>query len=325
MTGTDFFVLAGFLGSGKTTLLLDFLETPEAAGTAVLVNDVGAVDVDGAVVAGITSGIPTLMLSNGCVCCSVGNELVETVDGMVADRAAAGLPPFHRIVLECSGLSRPGPVIRALADLGAHDFRVRVLATFDAAQGTDHAAHFEEAAAQLAAAQAVVLSKLDRPGAPSAAAGTEAVRAINPLARIVAEPDRGARARAAFAGGASVPLGPVAADAVLGGLRAMRHPRIGVFLATVPTTLAWDDLAMWIEDLAASCGDRLLRVKGLVTVADSAAPLLIQGVGTVFSPPRRMPPDTLGRRDALVIIATDLDAAALRAIGAGIGITVTAT
>src|SRR5690606_39215111 len=150
-------------------------------------------------VVGRTSGaLPLAMLANGCVCCSVGNELVATVERLVAERAATGAAPFRRMILECSGLSRPGPVIRSLTDLGAHDFRVRVLATFDPAQGAQHAAHFEEAAAQLAAARTVVLSRLDLPDAPAPAAGARAAQALNPYARIVAEPDRARRAALAF-------------------------------------------------------------------------------------------------------------------------------
>lgn len=180
MAGTDFHILCGFLGSGKTTLLLDFLAGQDAADTAVLVNDVGRIDVDGAVVGRSSTGLPVAMLPNGCVCCSIGNELVASVETLVADRDDAGLPPFRRMILECSGLSRPGPIVRSLGDLGRHDFRVRVLATFDAGQGAAHAVHFEEAAAQLAAAQTIVLSKLDLDGAGPVEAAAAAARAINP-------------------------------------------------------------------------------------------------------------------------------------------------
>lgn len=308
MAGTDFHILCGFLGSGKTTLLLDFLALPEAADTAVLVNDVGMIDVDGVVVAGAATGMPVAMLANGCVCCSIGNELVVTIGNLMHDRQEAGLPPFRRMILECSGLSRPSPIIRSLSDLGMFDFRLRVLATFDAGQGADHAAHFDEAAAQLAAAQSVVLSKLDLPGAPSPEAGSAAALALNPLAQVVAEPDRAARARAAFAG-----RGPVATadQVVLGGLRAMRHPRIGVFLATIPPERDWDAVALWIEDLAARCGERLLRVKGLVRVAGIDGAVLVQAVGTIFSPPLRMAPGIGGTPGAVVVIVQDLSAAEL--------------
>lgn len=307
---TDFHILAGFLGSGKTTLLLDFLATPAGTDTAVLVNDVGAIDVDGAVVAS-SGDTEVAFLSNGCVCCSIGNDLVATVDDLVYGRIDAGLPPFSRMILECSGLSRPGPVIRSLADLGAHDFRVRVLSTFDAGQGAEHAVNFEEAAAQLAAAQTVVLTKLDADGAPAPGDAAAAARAVNPLAQVVAEPDRAARALAAFAargGTVNVAADPAAEP---GGLRGMRHPRIGVFLATVPPRLEWDAVAHWIEDVAARCGDRLLRMKGQVSVAGVDAPLLIQGVGTIFGPPMRMRPGGAGSPGRVVIIARDLPRAEL--------------
>lgn len=320
---TDFHILCGFLGSGKTTLLLDFLATPEGADTAVLVNDVGAIDVDGAVVAS-AGDTEVAMLSNGCVCCSIGNDLVATVDGLVYGRIDAGLPPFRRVILECSGLSRPSPIVRSLADLGAHDFRVRVLSTFDAGQGAEHAANFEEAAAQIAAAQTVVLTKLDVPRAPSPDAAGDAARGVNPLARIVAEADRGARAVAAFAGH-GVPVAAMDDPAgIVGGLRAMRHPRIGVFLAAVPDGGEWERVAHWIEDLAAHCGDRLLRVKGLVSVAGFEVPLLIQGVGTIFSPPMRMRGggDGTGR---IVVIARDLPLGELTEISTVHGVAVTET
>lgn len=312
--GTDFHILCGFLGSGKTTLLLDWLALPEAADTAILVNDVGAFDVDGAVVGRTVGGqmggdLPLAMLANGCVCCSIGNELVGTVERLVAEREAAGEPPFRRMILECSGLSRPGPVIRSLTDLGRHDFRVRVLATFHPGQGAEHAQHFEEAAAQIAAARTIVLSRLDLPEATSAEAGTRAAQALNPFARIVAEPDRARRAALAFAPGAA--LAPPPSPGLVG-LRSLLHPRIGVFLARVPDGLPWDAVAAWIEDLAARCGDRLLRAKGFVRVDGVDGLVLVQGVGTVFSPPMRVPgadgSDSIG---AVVIIAHDADAAML--------------
>ncbi|GHD41105.1 GTP-binding protein [Thalassobaculum fulvum] len=321
---TDFHILCGFLGSGKTTLLLDLLGTPEGADTAVLVNDVGAINVDGAVVAS-SGDTQVAMLSNGCVCCSVGNDLVATVDDLVYGRIDAGLPPFRRMVLECSGLSRPSPIVRSLADLGAHDFRVRVLSTFDAGQGTEHAASFEEAAAQLAAAQAIVLTRLDLDGAPDAAASAAAARAVNPLARIVAEPDRPARALAAFDGQGLTAAAVADPAAAVGGLRAMRHPRIGVFLATLPAGCDWGTVAHWIEDLAARCGDRLLRVKGAVAVAGVDGPLLIQGVGTIFGPPMRLRPGTGGEPGRLVIIARDLSRAELAEVCEPYGATVVET
>ena len=124
----DFVVLTGFLGSGKTTLLRDFLALPEAADTAVIVNEVGEIGLDGAILAEGTSGLPMAMLSNGCICCPLGSDLANTID---AARRQPRLP-LRRIVLETSGLSKPGPMLRSLAGLAALRLRVSVVATFDA-------------------------------------------------------------------------------------------------------------------------------------------------------------------------------------------------
>jgi G3E family GTPase len=77
--GLDFFVLTGFLGSGKTTLLRDFLVTPEAADTAVIVNEVGEIGLDGVVLRESSDDVPMAMLSNGCVCCQIGSDLAFTI------------------------------------------------------------------------------------------------------------------------------------------------------------------------------------------------------------------------------------------------------
>jgi G3E family GTPase len=297
----EFILLAGFLGSGKTTLLRDWLALPEAAGTAVIVNEAGEIDIDGAVIAA-SGPLPLALLSNGCVCCSLINDLVFTVQSLLEQRAKAGLPPYRRIILEASGLSRPGPILRSLGPLAPLGLRVRAVATCDAAQAAARAAHFDEFAAQLAAADVIVLTKLDQ--ADGAAAGALAA-AINPLAARVAEPDPAARARAAFTtppGGAAVP--PTAAAPA-------PHPRIGVHLVTFTEAAGWNDRLDWLEDLAAFAGERLLRVKGFLhPPGDEGTALLVQVVGTLFSPLARL---VRGPRtpEGLVVIARDLSASDL--------------
>ena len=301
-TQPEFILLAGFLGSGKTSLLVDWLSLPEAADTAVIVNEAGEIDVDGAIIAqGGT--VPMAMLANGCVCCSLTSDLVLTVRALVEERARAGLSSFQRIVLECSGLSRPGPILRSLAPLAPLGMGVRVVATCDAAQAAQRAEHFEEVAAQLAAAGTVILTKLDLSGSAAAEA---LVAAINPLAHRIVEPDRTARARAAFG---PVPLAVVIPEP---GAGEDSHPRISILRVTFTEAATWEDRLDWMEDLAAFCGDRLLRVKGFLRQPGSAEPLLVQAVGTLFGPPV---PVTRSRDvvEGLVVIARDLDATELRA------------
>src|SRR5262249_1840407 len=120
----DFVVLTGFLGSGKTTLLADYLASPVAADTAVIVNEVGEIDRDGAILRESGADVPMAMLSNGCVCCQMGSDLAVTIDALVtADRPGAERP-LRRIILETSGLAIPGPVLRQLASLAEHRMRI---------------------------------------------------------------------------------------------------------------------------------------------------------------------------------------------------------
>ena len=95
----DFFVLTGFLGSGKTTLLRDFLLSPEAADTAVIVNEVGEIGLDG-VVLREGGDVPMATLSNGCVCCQIGSDLAFTIDRLIMTPRGEGAAPAagrHRI------------------------------------------------------------------------------------------------------------------------------------------------------------------------------------------------------------------------------------
>lgn len=312
--GPDFVVLTGFLGSGKTTLLRDFLGLPEGADTAVIVNEVGEIGLDGEILRESSAGTPIAMLSNGCICCQAGSDLAHTVDAMLAVERPDAQGPLRRIILETSGLSKPGPVLRQLASLAGHCLRVSVVATFDATCGLRPAA-FEEAAAQWAAAHRIVVTKADMlsdgavPEAALARARSEA-QSLNPLAEIVATASRDEAVAAAFA-----PLARTAAMPDLPHLAAAApHPRIAVRLARPASVVGYDALAAWLDNLAGALGDRLLRLKGLVRVAESPRPVLVQSVGTLFSPPR-----AFGTRESdtplfLVVIARDLADGELEAV-----------
>ena len=77
-------VVTGFLGAGKTTLLRHFLATPEGFGTAVIVNEFGAVGIDDVLVR--SSADETVLLGNGCVCCTTRTDLQIALRGLVAER-----------------------------------------------------------------------------------------------------------------------------------------------------------------------------------------------------------------------------------------------
>ena len=149
-------VLGGFLGAGKTTLLNRILSGSHGVRYAVLVNDFGELAVDGSLVAAHDG--ETVTFANGCVCCSMGDDLVVTLDRLLdADR-----PPEH-ILVEASGVADP----RAIADVatlhpGLSRDLVVVLADVETvrARHEDHRLR-DTVARQLAAADLLVLNKCD--------------------------------------------------------------------------------------------------------------------------------------------------------------------
>ena len=302
---TDFIVLTGFLGSGKTTLLTDFLALPEAADTAIIVNEVGEIGLDRAILAE-RSDVPIAMLANGCICCSLTGDLEQTVGGLLETRRDGS--PFTRIILETSGLSKPGPILRSLAGLAPLRLRVGVVATVDCRAGVT-AAGFEEAVAQWAGAQTLVLTKRDIASPAECQRAREAAIGINPIAELIDTDDRSAAVRGAFSLHQTAAAPPPEFWARAG----LRHPRIQVLLARPDATILWDEVAEWLDNLAGLCGERLLRVKGMVRVADRAHAVLVQSVGTLFSAPR--PFSEIGdRQPFLVLILRDTDTAELTRI-----------
>lgn len=98
-------IVCGFLGAGKTTLINRLLHHPGSERFAVLVNDFGAINIDQDLISVATEN--QIELSNGCVCCSIQNDLAS---GLVAVSRLSR--KFTRVVLECSGVSHPAGVLR---------------------------------------------------------------------------------------------------------------------------------------------------------------------------------------------------------------------
>jgi len=149
-------VIGGFLGAGKTTLLNRLLRGATGRRFAVLVNDFGALDIDGRLVA--DHGGDTIALANGCLCCTIGDSLVTTLLSLL-ERPER----FDHIVVEASGVADPGRV----ADLAVLEPRLArdgVIVVVDAAHVRERAADRrvgDTVMRQLGAADLIVLNKID--------------------------------------------------------------------------------------------------------------------------------------------------------------------
>ena len=155
-------VLTGFLGSGKTTLLNRLLKDPALKDTAVIINEFGDVGIDHLLVEQSSDGI--IELSDGCLCCTVRGELVDTLSDLI-DRLQTGrIKALSRIVIETTGLADPAPVLASIMGHPALAQALRldgVITAVDAVNGAATLDNHMEAVKQAAVADRIVLTKTD--------------------------------------------------------------------------------------------------------------------------------------------------------------------
>ncbi|UFN47495.1 GTP-binding protein [Roseomonas sp. OT10] len=332
-------VLTGFLGAGKTTLLNRLLRHPDMADTAVLINEFGEIGLDHLLVGRLDED--TVLLNAGCLCCTVRGDLMRALEDLAArDR------PIRRVLVETTGLADPAPILQTLlGELPAlRRFVLEgVVTVVDAVNGMATLDAQPEAVKQVAVADRLVLAKADL--APDHAALLDRLRALNPGAPVLA-PGAGPEALLGAAGDGGYDPGRriaevsawLAEEARPGdraghGHHHHRHDhdrnrhdaRIHAFSVTFDEPLRWQGIAAFLEMLTATRGDSVLRVKGLLNLADDDRPVAIHGVQHVWHTPERLPawPEGDDRRSRLVFILRDLDRATvetgLRAFAAAAG------
>jgi len=316
-------VITGFLGSGKTTLLRRLLADPRMGETAVLVNEFGEIGLDHLLVRKVEEDI--VLLNSGCLCCTVRDDLVETLDELWEKRAAGSLPPFMRVAIETTGLADPAPIIHTLMtdeSLSPHYRLMGLVATIDATHADRQLDEHVEAVKQASVADRLIVTKADLSAAPARAALHARLAALNPSARqFEATLDEGPGPDELLDSGLFTVDGKpgqvrdwLNAEAYRnGGHDAHRHDanrhddRIAAFCLTFDAPIDWDKFLEWLTLLLAARGEQLLRIKGILNIAGRAKPVVIHGVQHVFYPPDELaewPEDD--RRSRLVFITRDL-------------------
>jgi G3E family GTPase len=287
-------VVTGFLGAGKTTLVRKFLDTPEGRNTAVVVNELGAIGIDDALLR--SSADETVLLGNGCLCCNVRSDLQLALSRLVAERAQARVPHFARVVIETSGLADPGPILRTFATDRAlgEEFHVEaVIVVVDAVNGLRSLDEFAEARAQVILADRIALTKTDLSDADQL---TGRLQALNPRAGIVTA-RHGALDPACLLGA------PLAGDRQF--LAEAAHTDgITSFVLRESVPLAWEPFSRFMETLTALRGADLLRVKGLLNVAGAKGPVVVQFVQHLAHSPVELAEWPDGERGSRLVFIT---------------------
>jgi G3E family GTPase len=348
-------VLTGYLGSGKTTLLKRLLTDPAMAGTAVIINEFGEVGIDDALME--KADDDAILLPSGCVCCQVRGDLKITLAKLHRQMLHGEIPSIRRVVLETTGLADPAPIVHTLMtdeDTFRIYQLDGVVTTVDAEHGLMQLDTHFEPAKQIAIADRIVITKSDRATAADVATLEARIRALNKSGEILQSVLGDAPSARLFGLGAHEPalagsdprqwlaIEPHEAP---GHEHAHGHVHdhtcspdcghahghtdghahhdpahlhgISSFALTFDKELDGSGLSLGLQTMAASYGDKLLRVKGIVTVQGQSQPFVVHGVQHVFYPPDVLKDWPKGRdgvpdkRSRFVFITKDLSRAVI--------------
>jgi G3E family GTPase len=305
-------IVTGFLGAGKTTLLRRFLASPEGQGTAVIINEFGAVGIDDVLVR--DSAEETVLLGNGCICCITRTDLQVALRRLVFDRERGTVPPFGRVVIETSGLADPGPILQTFSTdraLGG-EFHIDVVLTIvDAVNGEATLAAAAEARKQAILADRLVISKTDLATPATVERLTARLQSLNPRAAIDIAVD-----------GALDPhrlIEPVTGERSGFVAEAEHSDGIASFVLELAAPIEWQTFSRAMETLIALRGADLLRAKGILDVAGCRGPVVVHYVQHLAHPPLELQswPDQ-ARAGRVVFITRGIAEASVRDLFAAV-------
>lgn len=333
-------ILTGFLGSGKSTLLNHVLHGEGGRDTAVLVNEFGAVGLDHLLIEAVDTH--TVLLDNGCVCCSIRGELREALADLLARRANGDIPPFSRVVLETTGLAMPAPIIATILTdpaLRSQYTINNVVTVVDSAHALRHGVEHAEWRAQVAVADCLVVTKSDLVDGVVLAKVLATLERANPtatlhvrtghdgasaLAEVLFDDGRGGDrlhtellrklGRLQPALGLSPTTEPGGRLAHRGTSALGGSPGVEAFCMAIDQPIEWEVFTLWFTMLLHRHGDALLRFKGILNIEGSARPAVVHAVQHVVHPvshlDRATSPDMPSQ---LVFIGVGLDSKAIEA------------
>ncbi|SDR51868.1 GTPase, G3E family [Rhizobiales bacterium GAS113] len=319
-------ILTGFLGAGKTTLLNALVKEDRLAGAVVLINEFGEIGLDHLLVQGVEGDM--IMLSSGCLCCTIRGELVSALEDLLRRRDNQRIRAFDRVVIETTGLADPAPILNTLI---AHPYLSRrflidsVVTVVDAVNGAATLDAHEEARRQVAVADRLVLTKGDLADETAIPALAARLRRLNPTAPLLDPASGEAGCAALFDAGLYAPHDKIPdvarwlndealaqhsedaaagahahADGHAGHLHQHRHDlhhhdvnrhdeRIRAFTLTSRQPVEAAAIDLFLQLLRSIEPGKLLRLKGLVALAERPEePMVVHGVQHVVHEPVRL-------------------------------------
>jgi len=285
-------IITGFLGAGKTTLINHLVKQPGMEETAVIINEFGEIGLDNLLVE--TAIENTLVLENGCICCSIRGDLIDTISDLFAKAENNKIPQFSRILIETTGLADPEPIIKTIQNEVAVINRCKlnnVTTIVDGLQASPQIIQHEEAVVQIVQADMALVSKTDLATPAEIKKITVDIYAINPTIIVRGiehgriEPDFLFQATTKqLSQQAEHPHSNETAHES-GHDHEKRHGDVATWSLVHDEPLGEERLRDWLRMIYTLRPFAMLRLKGFVRFKNTEQPILIQAVGNTFSPP----------------------------------------
>ena len=319
-------IVTGFLGSGKTTLLNGLLKDASLDNAVVIINEFGEIGLDHQLIETVEDGL--VLLSSGCLCCTVRGDLIAVLEGLLRKRDNKRIKPFDRVIIETTGLADPAPVLHTVMGHRYLAMRYQLDGVVTLVDAVNAEATFEshpEAVKQVVVADRLLISKADLVTDAALAALRAMLARMNPAARILTLGIGEAPSAHLLDCGLYNPetklpdvrrwlneeaLADVAVHVHANGSThhhdhdhahgdhrpgqsshdVNRHGRgIEAFAFRTETPISQAGFDIFCELLRTAHGPQLLRVKGLVKLTDDVSrPLVLHGAQHVFHPPFRL-------------------------------------
>ena len=270
-------LLAGFLGSGKTTLLNYILEQNHGKRIAIIENEFGEIGIDSEFVIGADDDI--FEMSNGCICCSIRGDLIETLNRLLERQQK-----FDYILIESTGLASSGPIAQAFLiedEISKSLFLDGIVTLVDAKHISKNLNEQEVVWEQIAFANVILLNKADLVTKPEMEKLEKQIRQINPTAKVCKTTN------AVIDLDKILNIGGFDLNNTLETITFDTHQHeTGETISSVslsfPGHVDPDRLNLWLQMLLIQEGMNVFRAKGILNVEGSSERYLFQSVYMMF-------------------------------------------
>ena len=299
-------VLTGFLGSGKTTILTSLIKQEQMANAAIIINEFGEIGLDHDLIE--TTDENVIELQNGCICCTIQDDLKTTLLNLLKKMEKQDISPFKHVIIETTGLADPVPIIHTLMtslDLQRIYSIDGVITVVDSINGESTFNAHEESVKQTAFADTIILSKTDIADKGTVDALTKRIKSINPKVTII-KSDKNSLPVSKLLG-----LNDYNPQNKEWNVREWldieknkssnhshyhhdhhnhehdvnRHgDNIETFAMVTSQPVSMTAVNFFLELLMSQMGENILRIKGILNIKGQSCPAVIHGVQHIFHP-----------------------------------------